>query len=266
MTRIALARADQHEPFLPYTLLISWLLGFFIFVLPYSTPHFPMRVLRCVRLLGLLSGACLAAPASPTSTATAPQSTACGTIVNSLGTYPIERLSFPFHVSNCSLDTYIFNASLAYECLTSVPFNPAVATRFLDYYNDTLQFQSTLTYLKNPPASYQQPGVDLLGGLAQLQQGINSGLFPNQYEFEAALQTLLYAAHDYHLDLVAGILSAFSFASPYDIVSVSLDGVQLPKVYLAGNVPARSSISQLLTQQQMISSKAHIFPLTNHQL
>jgi hypothetical protein len=91
-----------------------------------------------------------------------------------------------------------------------------------------------LTYLKNPPASYQQPGVDLLGGLEQLQQGINSGIFPNQYEFEASLQTLLYAAHDYHVDLIAGILAAFSFASPYDIVSLSLDGVQLPKVYLAG--------------------------------
>ncbi|KAH0534195.1 hypothetical protein FGG08_007206 [Glutinoglossum americanum] len=162
----------------------------------------------------LLLGASLAAPASPTLGARAPQSTACGAIVN-------------------SKDTSVFNASLAYECLTSVPFNPAVATRFLQYYNDTLQFQSTLTYLKNPPASYQQPGVDLLGGLEELQQAINDGNFPNQYEFEAALQTLLYATHDGHVNLFAGILSAFNFASPYDIVSLSLDGVQLPKVYLA---------------------------------
>jgi hypothetical protein len=115
-----------------------------------------------------------------------------------------------------------------------VPFNPAVATRFLKYYNDTLQFQSTLAYLKNPPPSYQQPAVDLIGGLDHLQQQINNGAFANQYEFEAALQTLIYSAHDYHLDLIAGILAAFTFASPYDVISVSLDGVQLPKVYLAG--------------------------------
>jgi hypothetical protein len=139
------------------------------------------------------------------------------------------------HKSEHLVDTFIFNASLAYECLTSVPFNPAVATRFLQYYNDTLQFQSTLTYLKSPPTSYQQPGVDLLGGMENLQQGISNGIFPNQYEFEAALQTLLYAAHDGHVDLIAGILAAFSFASSYDIVSLSIDGVQLPKVYLAGN-------------------------------
>jgi hypothetical protein len=74
-----------------------------------------------------------------------------------------------------------FEASLVYECLTSVPFNAAVATRFLQYYNDTIQFQSTLAYLKNPPASYQQPAVDFVGGLIQLQQQINSGSFANQY-------------------------------------------------------------------------------------
>jgi hypothetical protein len=87
--------------------------------------------------------------------------------------------------------------------------------------------------LKNPPTSYQQPGVDLLLGLQHLQEGIDSGIFPNQYEFEAALQTLLYATHDAHVNLFAGILAAFTFASPYDIVSLSIDGIQLPKVYFA---------------------------------
>ncbi|CZR66660.1 uncharacterized protein PAC_16561 [Phialocephala subalpina] len=163
--------------------------------------------------LSLLASTSLALPTSTASASTA-QSTACGAIVN-------------------DPDTYVFNASLAYECLTSVPFNAAVATRFLEYYNDTLQFQSTLTYLKNPPTSYQQPGVDLLLGLQHLQEGIDSGIFPNQYEFEAALQTLLYATHDAHVNLFAGILAAFTFASPYDIVSISIDGIQLPKVYFA---------------------------------
>lgn len=128
----------------------------------------------------------------------------------------------------------IFNASLVYECLTSVPFSTAVASRFLAYWNDTLRFQSTLAYLKNPPAGYQQPAVDLLAGLSELQQAVNNGDFANQYEFEVALQLLLVSAHDAHLYLNAGILAAFTFASPYDIVSLSIDGVELPKVYLAG--------------------------------
>jgi len=141
------------------------------------------------------------------------------------------------------IDTIIFNASLAYECLTSVPFNPAVATSFLQYLNDTFQFQSTLAYLKNPPTSYQQPSVDLLAGLNDLQQGIQNGIFPNEYEFEAALQALLYATHDGHVELFAGALAVFSFGSSYELVSLSIDGVQLPKVYLAVDFVASNSFT-----------------------
>lgn len=126
----------------------------------------------------------------------------------------------------------VFDAKIVYDCLTSVPFNPAVATRFLKYYNDTLQFQTNLNYLKSPPPSYQQPAIDLIGGLKKIQEDIDNAVFPNQYTFEAVLQNLIYSAHDAHLYLDAGILSAFSFASPYYIVSVSSDGQQLPKVYV----------------------------------
>ncbi|KAI1149354.1 hypothetical protein F4825DRAFT_453523 [Nemania diffusa] len=147
-----------------------------------------------------------------------PPRPACGTIVNDPD------------------GAFVFDATLVYECLTSVPFNPAVAIRFLKYYNDTLSFQSTLSYLKNPPSTYQQPSVDLVGGIQSLQDAVNSGSFANQYEFEAALQLLLINAHDDHLFLDAGILSAFSFGSPFNIVSLSIDGVETPKVYIATDV------------------------------
>lgn len=88
--------------------------------------------------------------------------------------------------------------------------------------------------MKDPPSSYQQPAVDLLGGLEQIQQAIDQGRFHNQYAFEATLETLVYSAHDDHLQLDAGILAAFNFYSPYDLVSLSADGVQVPKVYVVG--------------------------------
>ncbi|QSZ33423.1 hypothetical protein DSL72_004991 [Monilinia vaccinii-corymbosi] len=180
-----------------------------------------MLPFQCVKLLLFFSfswgvNASPTPEITPTLSARSP-STACGDIVN-------------------NEDTVVFNASLAFECLTSVPFNPAVASRFISYYNDTLQFQSTLSYLKNPPTSYQQPAVDLLAGLSRIQTAIDEGAFSNQYEFEATLQTLIYAAHDGHMDMIAGALSAFSFASPRDIVSLSLDGQQAPKVYLADDL------------------------------
>ncbi|KAI1748140.1 hypothetical protein F4782DRAFT_384659 [Xylaria castorea] len=178
-----------------------------------------MLISRVFATLGWLIAGPAAAQSTPTtsiSTASAAQSTACGYIVNS--------------------GDYIFNASVIYECMTSVPFNAAVATRFIAYYNDTLQFQSTLAYHKNPPPSYQQNGVDLIGGLRRLQQNIDEGLYSNQYNFETDLMRLVQAAHDGHLFLDAGVLAAFAFASPRDIVSVSLDGTSLPKVYLSDDL------------------------------
>ncbi|KAH7327405.1 hypothetical protein BKA65DRAFT_66958 [Rhexocercosporidium sp. MPI-PUGE-AT-0058] len=146
-----------------------------------------------------------------------PQSTACGDIVR-----------------DASVNQ--FPASKVYECLTSVPFNPAVASRFLKYYKDSTQFQSTLAYLKSPPASYLQPPVDLLAGLEVIQTRIDTGAFENQYEFEATLQRLIYAAHDDHFDIAWGITGVFAFGTRYRIVSVSEDGIELPQVYVASDI------------------------------
>ena len=72
-----------------------------------------------------------------------------------------------------------------FQCLSSVPINEAVATRFLKYYNATLQFQSTLAFLKTPPQGYQQPPVDVIEVIADIQRNITSGAYKNQYSFEA---------------------------------------------------------------------------------
>ncbi|KAG4433289.1 hypothetical protein IFR05_011234 [Cadophora sp. M221] len=146
-----------------------------------------------------------------------PQITACGDIVR-----------------NASVNQ--FPASTVYKCLTSVPFNPAVASRFLKYYKESVQFQSTLAYLKTPPASYLQPPVDLLGGLDVIQTKIDIGAFENQYEFEATLQRLIYSAHDDHFDVAWGTLGVFAFGTRYRIVSVSEDGIELPQVYVASDI------------------------------
>lgn len=106
-----------------------------------------------------------------------------------------------------------------------------------------IQFHSTLAYLADPPQSYQQPAVDLVSGLSQLQRDIDNNVFRNEYAFEAALNHLIHAAHDDHLELVGGALSRFTYAAPYRIVSVSSDGVELPKVYISGRYTGRFKIA-----------------------
>jgi hypothetical protein len=57
-----------------------------------------------------------------------------------------------------------------------------------------------------------------------------------RYIFEAEVMRLVYSAHDAHVDLDAGIMSTFLFASEWEIVSVSRDGTQLPEIYIAEDI------------------------------
>ena len=76
--------------------------------------------------------------------------------------------------------------------------------------------------------------MDLIGGLNAIQQAVNTGAYANEYDFEAAVQKLVYSAHDAHLILYAGALSVFTFGAPVSIVSVSRDGIAFPKIYILG--------------------------------
>lgn len=121
-----------------------------------------------------------------------------------------------------------------YNCWTTVPLLTAVATQLIQYWNSTLQFQSTLDYLKTPPSGYQQPAVDLIAALGDLQAAVDNNGFANEYQFEAALQNVLLSGNDPHLGFFGGLLSSFSFGSQHGLTSLSLDGTQLPKVYFTG--------------------------------
>lgn len=63
---------------------------------------------------------------------------------------------------------------------------------------------------------------------------MNAGQFQNEYDFEVAVQKLILATHDAHINLGYGILSIFTFGSPYGLVSISADGVALPKLFIPG--------------------------------
>ena len=115
-----------------------------------------------------------------------------------------------------------------------MPFHSAVALRFIDYYNTTLQFQSTLAYLRDPPAGYQQPAVDVMAELEAIKTKVLQGFYQNQYAFQADVYRLALSMHDGHVDLIAGILHPFSFSAPFEISSVSRDGKEPPQVYITG--------------------------------
>ncbi|KAK7996826.1 3-deoxy-7-phosphoheptulonate synthase [Apiospora arundinis] len=132
--------------------------------------------------------------------------------------------------------SYYFYAVDVYDCLRSIPFYSDPALRFLNYYNTTLQFQSTLAFLKTPPGGYQQAAIDVGDILHRIGNNVTAGAYQNQYEFEVDLHKLVLATHDAHVGLDIGITSPFVYGSPYSISSVSVDGKESPKIYLTGDI------------------------------
>lgn len=125
----------------------------------------------------------------------------------------------------------VFNAKDVAACMATVPFNSTVASQLLQYLRDFASFQSTTSYVRDPPPSYQQPAFDLFGSLDLIQQAVNGGAYQSEYDFEISiLQTLQYF-HDSHLDLIMGVSGVFGFGSSYAISSISEDGIQPPKPY-----------------------------------
>jgi hypothetical protein len=105
----------------------------------------------------------------------------------------------------------LFYASEVFDCLTSVPFNGAVALHYLQYINETFQFNATTAFVHRPPPGYQQPPFDFFGSLDATADRVRAGVYHNQYAFETDVQYVIRNLHDSHAFVYAGISSVFSF-------------------------------------------------------
>lgn len=135
-------------------------------------------------------------------------------------------------------------ASLAYDCLMSAPLNKTAAIELIDSMKPYLTWQSTQSYLKNPPAEYAekvQPAVDLFKGLDDLAAKVNADDFFGEYEFGWALYTLILSAHDGHLVYVPDSVGAIvTWGRPISLVSISEDGKKLPVPFVYQDILAAS--------------------------
>lgn len=76
-------------------------------------------------------------------------------------------------------------AQLAYDCITSVPFNQSAALKLLDGIAPYFRWQSSTAWLKDPPAEYVekvQPAVDIWGELEDIKSKAKAGGYENEYE------------------------------------------------------------------------------------
>ncbi|CAL5869039.1 uncharacterized protein PFLUO_LOCUS3267 [Penicillium psychrofluorescens] len=120
---------------------------------------------------------------------------------------------------------------LAHECLLSMPFDSGRAVTFLSQLRKTLEFQSTVDILKNPPSGYMMPPTDLLGGVDSVINKVQNKTYSSQFEMDLDLSLLIQSAYDGHLTLDLCSQTVFQYQIDLPLVSVSTDGLALPQVY-----------------------------------
>ncbi|KAH8714821.1 hypothetical protein GQ44DRAFT_713424 [Phaeosphaeriaceae sp. PMI808] len=143
-----------------------------------------------------------------------------------------------------SVATPTVPAQLAYDCITSVPFNQSAALALVDGVVPYFKWQSNTVWLKDPPKEYAekvQPSVDIWGELKRIRGKVVSGRYENEFAFGFELYTLLQSTHDGHFVYIPDVLgNVFNYARPVPIVSVSEDGKALPKAFVYADVLAES--------------------------
>jgi hypothetical protein len=117
------------------------------------------------------------------------------------------------------------SAQLAYDCITSVPFNQSAALALVDGIVPYVRWQSTTAYLKDPPKEYVekiQDPVDLWGDLEVIREKVVNGSYDNEFEVSASLvyPHQVHSLNCYSLDL------SFTF-SPNRLTTVTLSTYQM---------------------------------------
>ncbi|KAH8716833.1 hypothetical protein GQ44DRAFT_762458 [Phaeosphaeriaceae sp. PMI808] len=196
-----------------------------------------LDVMKTFTLLALAGLTCFASTSPVSPPRTLPIQARQG---NGTTTAPCAQVSLHMYGNGTSVINNEVPAGLAFECLSSVPFNASSAKNLLVAIRPYINWQSTLTQLSNPPAEYVQkvqPPVDIIGGLDKINLDIDSGRFKNEYQFGWALYTLIQSAHDGHFTYIPdSVNQIFTWGRRVPLVSVSADGKQLPSIFVFADV------------------------------
>ena len=114
----------------------------------------------------------------------------------------------------------------------------------LDSIRPYLDWQTTIDYLKDPPAEYAekiQPPYDFYAQFDSIYQKAAANDYANEREFAWELYEAFQQAHDGHFvyyPFATNLIFGFGRTTP--LVSVSLDGESIPEVYVYADVLAQS--------------------------
>ena len=166
---------------------------------------------------------------------------ACATAARLAKSSSIEIDGFP-----------VIDASVAYDCLSSLPFDSSKAGKFITEIKKYVQLQSTLDVLKKPPSTYQSPAVDIIDGLDK----IAANDYDSHYDFDLAVSELLSSANDGHLSISPCSTTDIRFLRlGGGLISISKDGLETPEIYLSSDNEALKSGSSKISPVTSINGQ-----------
>jgi len=110
--------------------------------------------------------------------------------------------------------------------------NQTITLEFLEGLSRYIQYQSTLAYLRNPPSGSGQEPIDVLEELEKIASDVETGVLTGEYEFETRVTKVVGLTHDGHFAIPFSLFNLFTFRAPFGLVSISVDGVQLPELFV----------------------------------
>lgn len=134
-------------------------------------------------------------------------------------------------------DSTTVPAELAYECLKSVPLHATEAKALHRSLPAYLEWHTTFSYVKDPPAKYQMPAYDFWATFDHIRVKLENGSYLSEWEFGMDLYRTFNNVYDSHLFYILDVVGkAFHFRRDVSLVSVSENGYSLPEVYVQGMV------------------------------
>ncbi|KAH9994740.1 hypothetical protein F4779DRAFT_623310 [Xylariaceae sp. FL0662B] len=152
-------------------------------------------------------------------------------------TAPCAIVSASWAAQSAATATPTVEASVAYDCLNSVPINKDGALKYITEMEPYIEWQSDTAFKKNPPPDYFYPPYDIWATVAKLKANITADVYSNEYEWQADLYKSLFGpGHDGHFVVYPDALTAaVEWQRPFALVSISEDGpdgsIPVIKVY-----------------------------------
>ncbi|OAG07605.1 uncharacterized protein CC84DRAFT_1216541 [Paraphaeosphaeria sporulosa] len=123
-----------------------------------------------------------------------------------------------------------FPAGSAFDCLNSVPVDVEGDKKLIDELKIAWQWHSDISWLKNPPADWEDGSLDLIAELDKIKSNLEQ--FESEYQVQIAIQKITVRSGNFHLNYIPDILQVFGWQRDVSLVALSDDGVKVPKLYV----------------------------------